>query len=75
MEKWLKKRAALYLLIKIVDENNGRIDINTNGIRRVFNDVDDIVKIEYENGNVRLLADISFETMNNIILEWKANQN
>ena len=69
MEQWLKKRAALYQLIKLVDENNGSINIGTDTVKRVFNDEDDIVRIEYVNGEVALLADADFNTMNDIILK------
>ena len=70
MDKWLKKRAALYQLIKLVDENNGSITINTDKVKRVFNDADDIVRIEYVTGEVALLADADFETMNDAITKW-----
>ena len=70
MDKWLKKRAALYMLIKIVDENDGSITINTDTVKRVFNDEDDIVRIEYVTGEVALLADADFETMNDAINKW-----
>ena len=69
MEQWLKKRAALYQLIKLVDENNGSITINTDTVKRVYNDEDDIVRIEYVTGEVALLADADFETMNDAILK------
>ena len=74
MDKWLKKRAALYQLIKLVDENNGSITINTDKVKRVFNDEDDIVRIEYVTGEVALLADADFETMNDAINKWQSNQ-
>lgn len=70
MDKWLKKRAALYQLIKLVDENDGSITINTDTVKRVFNDEDDIVRIEYVTGEVALLADADFETMNDAINKW-----
>ena len=70
MDKWLKKRAALYQLIKLVDENNGSFTINTDKVKRVFNDEDDIVRIEYVTGEVALLADADFETMNDAINKW-----
>lgn len=73
MDKWLKKRAALYQLIKLVDENNGSITINTDKVKRVFNDEDDIVRIEYVTGEVALLADADFETMNDAINKWQSN--
>ena len=71
MEKWLQKRAALYMLINLVDENNGSIDINNGTVRRVFNDADEVVRVEYTTGEVALLADADFETMNDAVLKWK----
>lgn len=73
MDERLKKRAALYMLIKFVDENNGSINVNTGKVKRVFNDADDIVRIEYVSGEVALLADADFETMNEAILKWQSN--
>ncbi len=73
MEKWLKKRAALYMLIKLVDENYGNISIGTDKVKRVYNDSDDVVRIEYVNGKVTLLADADFETMNSAIIKWQSD--
>ena len=73
MDERLKRRAALYMLIKFVDENNGSINVNTGKVKRVFNDADDIVRIEYVSGEVALLADASFEAMNEAILKWQSN--
>ena len=73
MDKWLKKRAALYMLIKLVDENNGCIDINSDKVKRVFNDEDDIVRIEYADSQIALLADTDFETMNDAVLKWQTD--
>lgn len=73
MDERIKKRAALYMLIKLVDDNNGDIIINTDKVKRVFNDSDDIVRIEYVNGEVKLLADADFDTMNDAILKWQLN--
>jgi len=69
MEQWLKKRAALYMLIKLVDENDGSITINTDTVKRVFNDENEVVRIEYVTGEVAMLADADFETMNDAILK------
>ena len=71
MDNWLKKRAALYQLIKLVDANNGSISIGTDRVIRVFNDEDDVIRIEYVGGDVGLLADADFSTMNNAILKWQ----
>lgn len=73
MEQWLKKRAALYTLIKMVDENDGSISIGTDRVTRVFSDEDDIVRIEYVTGEVGLLADADFDTMNDAILKWQGD--
>lgn len=73
MEQWLKKRAALYTLIKMVDENDGSISIGTDRVTRVFSDEDDVVRIEYVTGEVGLLADADFDTMNDAILKWQGD--
>ena len=73
MELWLKKRAALYTLIKMADENNGSISVSTDKVSRIFNDEDDVVRIEYASGEVGLLADADFNTMNDVILKWQNN--
>ena len=74
MDERIKRRAALYMLIKLVDENNGSITINTDKVKRVFNDEDDIVRIEYVSGEVALLADADFDTMNNAVLKWQSDK-
>ena len=68
----MKKRAALYQLIKLVDENNGGITINTDKVKRVFNDENDVVRIEYANGEIALLADADFETMDSAIMKYQS---
>ena len=70
MELWLKKRAALYTLIKMVDENNGSISVSTDKVSRIFNDEDDVVRIEYASGEVELLADADFDTINEAISRY-----
>ncbi len=64
--------AALYMLIKLVDENNGSIVVNTDKVKRVFNDADDIVRVEYTNGEIALLADAEFQTMDDAIHKWQS---
>ncbi len=71
MEQRMKKHAALCMLIAIVDENNGEVEINSPDIKRVFNDENDIVKVELANGDVVLAADQSYESLNNAVLKWK----
>ena len=67
----MKKRAALCMLITLVDNNNGSINIGNDTVKRVFNGEDDVVKIEYANGEVALAADADFDTINNAVLKWK----
>ena len=71
MEQWLKKRAALYTLIRMVDENGGSISIGTDMVTRVFSDEDDVVRIEYVTGEMALVADADFNTMNDAILKFQ----
>ncbi len=72
MDDKIKRRAALCMLIKLVDQNNGSITVNTDKVKRVFNDEDDIVRVEYTTGEVALLADADFQTMDDAIHEWQS---
>ena len=71
MEERMKRNAALAILITLVDNNNGCINIGNDKVKRVFNDANDVVRIEYVSGEVALLADADYETMNDAVLKWK----
>ena len=71
MEQRMKRNAALCMLITLVDNNNGSINIGNDTIKKVFNDADDVVRIEYVSGEVALLADADFDTMNDAVMKWK----
>ena len=71
MEERMKRNAALCMLITLVDNNNGCINIGNDKVKRVFNDADDVVRIEYVSGEVALLADADYDTMNDAVLKWK----
>ena len=71
MDRRIRKQAAIYTLIKYVDENNGSIVINNNMIKRIFNDEDDIVKVEYCSGDIVLLSDVGIEILEGAIFKWK----
>ena len=73
MNDRIKRHAALYVLIDLVDKNNGSITVNTSKVKRVFNDADEIVRIEYTTGEVALLADADFATMDEAIHKWQSN--
>ncbi len=67
----MKRHAALCMLIALVDENNGEIEINSTDIKRVFNDENEIVKVELANGDIVLAADQSYDSLNNAVLKWQ----
>ena len=71
MNERMKKYVALSMLINLVDANNGTIHVGTDKVRKVFSDSNDVVKIEYVSGEVGLLADADYDTMNNAVLKWK----
>ena len=71
LDNRVKKQAAFYMLTKFVDENNGSITVNTDKVKRVFNDENEYVHIEYMSGEVGLLSDADFETMNDAVLKWQ----
>ena len=71
MDERLKRHIALCMLISVVDYNNGSVEINSDTVRRVFNDENQVVKIEYANGIIALAADADYDTMNDAILKWR----
>ena len=73
MNERMKRNAALCMLIQLVDANDGSINIGTDKVKRVFNDKDDVVRIEYAAGEVALLADADFQTMDEAIHKWQSN--
>ena len=70
---YLDQRASLCMLIKLIDENNGSIDINTDKVKRAFNDDDNIVKLEYVDGSTALAADADYKTLDDAIKKWIEN--
>lgn len=71
MDERLKKYIALCMLITVVDYNNGSVEINSDTVRKVFNDENGEIKIVYANGIVALATDASFGTMYDVILKWR----
>lgn len=74
MNDRMKKHAALYMLINLVDTNSGEINVMTSKLRRVFNDPEDgdTVKVETTEGKIELLYDQPFEVMDAAIKKWQA---
>ena len=60
------------MLINLVDKNGGSITVDTDKVKRVFNDKDEIVRVEYTSGEIALLADADFQTMDEAIHKWQS---
>ena len=60
------------MLIGLVDKNGGSITVDTDKVKRVFNDKDEIVRVEYTSGEIALLADADFQTMDEAIHKWQS---
>ena len=61
------------MLIDLVDKNGGSISVGTDKVKRVFNDDEEIVRVEYNSGEIALLADADFQTMDEAIHKWQSN--
>jgi hypothetical protein len=70
MDKRLKRQAALYMLITLVDENEGYIEINSDVIRSTFNDEDQVVKAKLKDGSVALAADLDGDVLHEAVSKW-----
>ena len=73
MDARLKRRAALYMLITLIDENGGSIEIRSDAIRRGFNDENQVVKVEKSDGTIALAADIDSEALDTAVRKWIAD--
>ena len=71
MEERMKKRAALCMLITLVDNNNGCINIGTDTVKRVFNDEDEVVKIEYAKLGTPVQVKIHRKLQNGVVVKKK----
>ena len=67
MDNRMKRQAAIYMLISLVDENNGSIDINSDAIRRSFNDEDQTVMVVKSDGTIALAADMDGKNILNLL--------
>jgi hypothetical protein len=70
MNKRLKRQAALYVLIRLVDENEGFIDINSDAVINSFSDEDQIVKAKLADGTIALAADLDTDVLDKAVLKW-----
>ena len=71
----MKRNAALYMLITIVDQTDGNVIVGNGEVRRVFNDDNDIVTIEYLDGSTDLAANAEYDVLNSIILHLRTQDN
>ncbi len=73
MEDRKEKMAALCMLIALVDDNNGKIEVNTSKILSIYNDEDEVVRAKLASGEIVALADMDYEPLNDAIIEWRDN--
>lgn len=69
----MKKQAAIFTIVTLVDENDGEIEINTDAVRRAFNDENDIVKFEMTDGTIQLLSDTDADILDEAVRKWKSD--
>lgn len=70
MEDRMKRQAALYMLIKLVDDNKGSIIINSDDLRRAFNDENQVVNVEKTDGTIALAADMDGPVLDTAVRKW-----
>ena len=67
MDKRLKRQAALYVLIRLVDESEGFIDINSDAVINSFSDEDEVVKAKLADGTIALAADLDTDVLDKAV--------
>ena len=70
MDRRMKRQAALYMLITIVDECGGCIDVNAGVVRRFYCDKNQVAMVEFLDGAKGLAADLSGDELYEATLKW-----
>ena len=70
MDKRQKRQAALYMLITIIDECEGFIDINSDAVINSFNDENQVVKAKLADGSIALAADLDADVLDQAVRKW-----
>ena len=70
MNQRMLEQVNFYVITAIVDANNGSVEFNTNGIKRVFNDENEYVTIEFEDGTTELAYD-HLDLLEPLILKYR----
>ena len=73
MDTRIEKQVAITMLVTLVDENDGEIEINTDAVRRAFNDENDTVQFEMTDGTIQLLSDTDAEILDEAVRKWKSD--
>ena len=73
MDTRIEKQVAITMLVTLVDENDGEIVINTDAVRRAFNDENDTVQFEMTDGTIQLLSDTDAEILDEAVRKWKSD--
>ena len=64
------EQVNFYVITAIIDANNGSVEFNANGIKRVFNDENEYVTIEFEDGTTGLAYD-HLDLLEPLILKYR----
>ena len=70
MDKRQKRQAALYMLITLIDENEGFIDINPDVVKSSFSDENQVVKAKLADGTIALAADLDGDVIHEAVCKW-----
>ena len=70
MDKRQKRQAALYMLITLIDENEGFIDINSDVVKCSFSDENQVVKAKLADGTIALAADLDGDVIHEAVCKW-----
>ena len=70
MDKRQKRQAALYMLITLIDENEGFIDINSDMVKCSFCDENQVVKAKLADGTIALAANLDGDVIHEAVCKW-----
>ena len=70
MDQRKLEQVNFYVITRIVDANNGSVEFNINGVKRVYNDENEYVTIEFEDGTNELAYD-HLDLLEPLILKYR----
>ena len=70
MDRILKRQVALYMLITLLDEFNGSIDIGIDAVRSFYSDENQTIMVEHLDGTKGLAADMNGDDLYDVTFKW-----